>query len=70
MDQNLMISPGSLCTSTSNQNYLKLFISGNYMLEVSIRHKELELYFYSDQTMASFMKMAFGQKDPIWMKIS
>ena len=62
--------PGSLCASESNKNYLKLFISRNHMLEVSIRYKTLNLHFFSDQTMTSFLKMAFGEKNPIWKKIS
>lgn len=64
------LTPGSLCASSANKNYLKLFISRNHMLEVSIRYKKLNLHFFSDQTMTSFLKMAFGEKDPIWTKIS
>ena len=62
--------PGSLFVRIANINYLILFISRNDMLTVSIRYKTLNLHFFSDQTMTSFLKMAFGEKDPIWTKIS
>lgn len=61
---------GFLWISSEDNNYLKLFISGNHMLEISIRYKTLNLHFFSDQTMTSFLKMAFGEKNPIWTKIS
>ena len=62
VDKNLMI--GSLCARSEDNNYLKLFISGNYVLEISVHERIIALWLYSDK------EMAFLQVNPLWLRIS
>jgi hypothetical protein len=52
-----MISPGSLCNSPANRNYLKLFVSRNCVFEV-----------YNDEHEPRF-KCARLQTSSMWTKI-
>ena len=65
-----MISPGSLCVRSANRNYLKLFVSHNYVFEVYIGEHEQRLIRYSDESVAGFFKCARLQTSSMWTKIS
>lgn len=62
VDKNLMI--GFLWISSEDNNYLKLFISGNYVLEISVHERITALWLYSDK------EMALLQVNPLWIRIS
>lgn len=62
VDKNLMI--GFLWISSEDNNYLKLFISGNYVLEISVHERIIALWLYSDK------EMALLQVNPLWIRIS
>ena len=51
---------GSLCARSEDNNYLKLFISGNYVLEISIHERITALWLYSDKEMALLQVIHFG----------
>lgn len=55
---------GFLWISSEDNNYLKLFISGNYVLEISVHERIIALWLYSDK------EMALLQVNPLWIRIS
>ncbi len=64
-----MISPGSLCNSLANRNYLKLFVSRNCVFEVYNDEHEQKLVQYTDRTIELFFKCARLQTSSMWTKI-